>query len=42
MNKIPFKGVIAYPVTPFDHNEKVAIPLFKKQVEVMVLEMKGY
>lgn len=37
MNKIPFKGVIAYPVTPFDHNEKVDIPLFKKQVERLII-----
>lgn len=36
MNKVPFKGVIAYPVTPFDDNEKVDIPLFKKQVERLV------
>lgn len=36
MNKVPFKGVIAYPITPFDSNEKVDIPLFKKQVERLV------
>nr|WP_295873073.1 dihydrodipicolinate synthase family protein [uncultured Chitinophaga sp.] len=36
MNNIPFKGVIAYPVTPFDKEEKVDIPLFKKQVERLV------
>lgn len=36
MNKVPFKGVIAYPVTPFDRNEHVDIPLFKKQVERLV------
>lgn len=36
MNKVPFKGVIAYPVTPFDNNENVDIPLFKKQVERLV------
>lgn len=36
MNKVPFKGVIAYPVTPFDDNENVDIPLFKKQVERLV------
>ena len=36
MNKVPFKGVIAYPVTPFDHNEYIDIPLFKKQVERLV------
>lgn len=36
MNKVPFKGVVAYPVTPFDSNENVDIPLFKKQVERLV------
>src|SRR5690606_6799367 len=36
MNKVPFKGVIAYPVTPFDSNENIDIPLFKKQVERLV------
>lgn len=36
MNKVPFKGVIAYPVTPFDSNENVDVPLFKKQVERLV------
>lgn len=36
MNKVPFKGVIAYPVTPFDESEHVDIPLFKKQVERLV------
>src|SRR5690554_7362988 len=36
MNKVPFKGVIAYPVTPFDDNENVDISLFKKQVERLV------
>ncbi len=36
MSNIPFKGVIAYPVTPFDDNENVDIPLFKKQVERLV------
>jgi len=36
MNNVPFKGIIAYPVTPFDDNEVVDIPLFKKQVERLV------
>ena len=36
MSKIPFKGVIAYPVTPFDNDEKVDITLFKKHVERLV------
>lgn len=37
MNPIPFKGVIAYPITPFYDNEKVDIPLFKKLVERLVV-----
>lgn len=37
MNKVPFKGVIAYPITPFDNNEKVDIALFKKLVERLVI-----
>ncbi|WP_199119937.1 dihydrodipicolinate synthase family protein [Pedobacter sp. ASV28] len=36
MNKVPFKGVIAYPVTPFDNKEDIDILLFKKQVERLV------
>ncbi|WP_282637300.1 dihydrodipicolinate synthase family protein [Sphingobacterium thalpophilum] len=36
MNNIPLKGVIAYPITPFDNNEQINIPLFKKQVERLV------
>ncbi|WP_316817558.1 dihydrodipicolinate synthase family protein [Pedobacter nyackensis] len=36
MKKVPFKGIIAYPVTPFDNNENVDIPLFRKQVERLV------
>ncbi|HEY9260654.1 dihydrodipicolinate synthase family protein [Chitinophaga sp.] len=32
-----FKGIIAYPITPFDHNDKVNIPLFRKQVERLVV-----
>lgn len=36
MRNIPFKGIIAYPITPFDNHEKVDIPLFKKQVERLV------
>lgn len=33
MKNVPFKGIIAYPITPFDNNEKVDIPLFKHLVE---------
>ena len=36
MNNVPLKGVIAYPITPFDNNEQINIPLFKKQVERLV------
>ena len=37
MKNIPFKGIIAYPITPFDNNEQVDIPLFKKLVERLVI-----
>lgn len=37
MKNVPLKGVIAYPITPFDALEKVDIPLFKKQVERLVV-----
>lgn len=37
MKNVPFKGIIAYPITPFDENEKVNIPLFKKLVERLVI-----
>lgn len=36
MKNIPFKGVIAYPITPFDHHDKVDIPLFQQHVEHLV------
>lgn len=36
MQNNQFKGVIAYPITPFDINEKVDIQLFKKLVERLV------
>lgn len=36
MNNIPFRGVIAYPITPFNRMENIDIPLFKKQVERLV------
>lgn len=34
-NKL-FKGVIAYPITPFDQGERVDIPLFRKLVERLI------
>lgn len=36
MKNVPFSGVIAYPITPFDSREFVDVPLFKKQVERLV------
>lgn len=33
---IPFKGIIAYPITPFTENQTVDIPLFKQLVERLV------
>lgn len=37
MKNIPLKGVIAYPITPFDAREQVDIPLFEKLVERLVV-----
>lgn len=37
MTYIPFKGIIAYPITPFTENEQVDIPLFKRLVERLVV-----
>ncbi|PSL47346.1 4-hydroxy-tetrahydrodipicolinate synthase [Chitinophaga niastensis] len=36
MKEAIFKGIIAYPITPFDVNEKVDISLFKTLVERLV------
>lgn len=36
MKNVPFKGVISYPITPFDTNEKVDIDLFKKLLERLI------
>jgi 4-hydroxy-tetrahydrodipicolinate synthase len=36
MKNIPFKGIISYPITPFDDYEQVDIPLFKALVERLV------
>lgn len=36
MKDIPFEGIIAYPITPFDDQEKVDITLFRKLVERLV------
>ncbi|MEN7547097.1 dihydrodipicolinate synthase family protein [Rapidithrix thailandica] len=37
MKNVPFEGVIAYPITPFDEKENVNIPLFKQLVERLVV-----
>jgi len=37
MKNVPFKGIIAYPITPFDENESVDLPLFKTLVERLVI-----
>jgi len=37
MKPVPFKGIIAYPITPFDENGRVDLPLFKEQVERLIL-----
>ncbi|MGE4512401.1 MAG: dihydrodipicolinate synthase family protein [Chryseobacterium sp.] len=37
MKNTLFKGVIAYPITPFNSSEKVDVPLFKKLVERLVI-----
>lgn len=37
MKNIPFKGIIAYPITPFGPDEKVDLPLFKILLERLVL-----
>lgn len=31
-----FKGIIAYPITPFDENEKIDLPLFKSLLERLI------
>lgn len=37
MKNAPFKGIIAYPITPFDVNEKVDILLYKQLVEKLIV-----
>lgn len=36
MNTTEFKGIIAYPITPFTKEETVDIPLFKEMVERLI------
>lgn len=37
MKNTPFKGIIAYPITPFDQNEKVAIQLYRTLLERLIV-----
>ncbi|RXM51424.1 MULTISPECIES: dihydrodipicolinate synthase family protein [unclassified Chryseobacterium] len=37
MKNIPFKGIIAYPITPFHENNTINLPLFKDMVEKLVI-----
>jgi 4-hydroxy-tetrahydrodipicolinate synthase len=37
MKNIPFKGIISYPITPFNEDEQVDIPLFKTLVERLIV-----
>ncbi|WP_316820956.1 dihydrodipicolinate synthase family protein [Pedobacter gandavensis] len=37
MSKSIFKGIIAYPITPFNDQEQIDIPLFKRLLERMVV-----
>lgn len=36
MQQVPFKGIIAYPITPFTSTDTVDIPLFKQLTERLV------
>ncbi|OCA78503.1 dihydrodipicolinate synthase family protein [Chryseobacterium contaminans] len=37
MKNVPFKGIIAYPITPFHENNTINLPLFKEMVEKLIL-----
>lgn len=37
MKNNPFKGIIAYPITPFDKDEQVDIVLYKKLLERLIV-----
>jgi len=37
MKNVPFKGIIAYPITPFDVNENVDITLYKTLLEKLIV-----
>jgi len=36
MKDVPFKGIIAYPITPFDEEGNVSLPIFKHLVERLI------
>ncbi len=36
MNSIPFQGIIAYPITPFDEQDQVDLPLFRSLLERLI------
>ena len=37
MKNVPFKGIIAYPITPFDANENIDINLYKILLEKLIV-----
>jgi 4-hydroxy-tetrahydrodipicolinate synthase len=37
MKNVPFKGIIAYPITPFDEKENVDINLYKTLLEKLIV-----
>ncbi|WP_336962028.1 dihydrodipicolinate synthase family protein [Chryseobacterium contaminans] len=37
MKNVPFKGIIAYPITPFHENNTINLPLFKEMVEKLII-----
>lgn len=37
MKNVPFKGIIAYPITPFDENDTIDLSLFRSMVEKLVV-----
>lgn len=37
MQKSIFKGIIAYPITPFNQQEQIDVPLFKRLTERMII-----
>lgn len=37
MKNVPFKGIIAYPITPFDENDTIDLSLFRNMIEKLVV-----